>query len=377
MDKTNTVIVFSHLRWEFVWQRPQHILSRISKDRKLIFIEEPTEQEKVYSPAENITVVQPKTGPTNGKQLAKIAKFYAGNNNISETVFWFYSPMFVDVLDELQPGLVVFDVMDELSAFKGAPPELLAKEKKLFGFADVVFTGGKSLYESKRKHHNNVFCFPSSVEREHFETALSDLAVPVDLADVKKPIVGYYGVIDERIDLDLLGKAAEMLPGVSLVMIGPVVKISQEALPKSPNIFYPGGKQYKELPSYLKQFDIAMMPFALNESTKFISPTKTLEYMAAKKPIISSAINDVVSTFDKEVKIFKTPEEFVQLVNYFLSEPAADKQKREKAQYEFIEATSWDKTVEKMVEIIDEEYLKKGSQKLVQTIDGGHAFAVL
>ncbi len=377
MDKTNTVIVFSHLRWEFVWQRPQHILSRIAKNKKLIFIEEPTAEEKVYSPAENITVVQPQTGPTNGKELAKIAKHYAGDTKIGETVFWFYSPMFVDVLDELQPGLVVFDVMDELSAFKGAPPELLAKEKKLFGFADIVFTGGKSLYESKRKHHNNVFCFPSSVEREHFETALSDLPAPTDLVDVKKPIVGYYGVIDERIDLDLLGKAADMLPDVSLVMIGPVVKIHQEALPKNPNIFYPGGKQYKELPAYLKQFDIAMMPFALNESTKFISPTKTLEYMAAKKPIISSPINDVVSTFDKEVKIFKTPEQFVQLVNYFLNEPAFDKQTREKAQSEFIEATSWDKTVQKMVEIIDEEYLKKDSQKLVETIDGGHAFAVL
>lgn len=357
--KLPDIIVFSHLRWEFVKQRPQHIMERLAKKSRVLFVEEPIAfEESNYGTAnlieinDNLMVIQPRTEWDNFRDLKKVVETYSHLTSHNPIV-WFYSAAFYPILQYLDYSLVVFDCMDELAAFKGAPKALLAMEKKLLSAADVVFTGGKSLYESKRVHNQNTHCFPSSVDKLHFQKAFArKTEIPADIARITKPIVGFYGVIDERMDLPLLAKVAKLNPTVSFVMIGPVVKISESDLPRANNIHYLGNKSYDVLPNYLKAFNIAMMPFALNESTRFISPTKTLEFMAAHKPIISTPIYDVRRDYSREVEIVHTAQEFSQAIAQYLHETVAQRKQRITLQKAVIERTSWNTTAARMQQLM-------------------------
>lgn len=350
------MIVFCHLRWQFVYQRPQHLISRLAKNYKVLFVEEPIG----FSPEEENTailtevtaqlqVLQPKVKSI--EDIANVLPKYV--SNLKVPIGWFYSAAFSVLLKEKNFETVIYDCMDELSLFKGAPQELIDQEKFLISNADIVFTGGKSLYESKKEMHQNAFCFPSSVDEAHFAQALNGIEIPADIASIKAPIVGYYGVIDERIDLELLRETAAKSPEVSFVMIGPLAKIGESDLPKAKNIHYLGMKSYEELPAYLKAFDIAMMPFALNDSTKFISPTKTLEYMAAGKPIISTRIKDVVRDYSHCITLIENADQFCKAI-----ENATMKTEKNLLTYqEILVNTSWDATAEKMSAIIKKEAL--------------------
>jgi len=352
------IIVFSHLRWDFVFQRPQHIIGRLAQTKKVLFVEEPVQGAKetvLYFPSKNIAVLQPNIVWDNlAMELAPLVEEAASELEFKNPILWFYSAGFAGVIPYMHNySLIVYDCMDELSAFKGANADMHTKEQMLLSHADIVFTGGKSLYESKKQIHQNVFCFPSSVEREHFEPALNkEFKVPKDIAGIPRPIVGFYGVLDERLDTELLKQLSEARPEYSFVLIGPVVKISKEDLPQAPNIYYLGEKKYKDLPAYLQEFDIAFMPFALNASTKFISPTKTLEFMAAGKPIVSTAIYDVARDYEREVFVAKTMDEFAEGLDYFVSEPAVAMHGRFELQQEVLRKTSWNKTVKEMRKII-------------------------
>lgn len=359
------IVVFSHLRWNSVTQRPQHVLKRLSTHHPIVFVEEPIDHEvkdkgtalSIEQVEENITVLQPRISWDDMTQeLAPILEDYFVETGISDPILWFYSPMFIDIADTLSYSKIVYDCMDELSAFLGAPQSLLAKEEKLLQLCDVVFTGGKSLYESKRQRHSNVHCFPSSVDEKHFKKVfMSSTPVPSDISTIKPPVVGFYGVVDERLDLSLIEQIAIKRPEVSFVIIGPVVKINPASLPVQKNIHYLGKKDYAELPSYLKAFDIAMMPFALNDATRFISPTKTLEFMAAKKPIISTAIYDVVRDYSHVVSIVSTVEAFSQAITAYLEETKSQCSKREQHQEAVIAQTSWDRTAAAMQNLISVE----------------------
>ena len=319
-----TLIVFCHLRWDFVFQRPQHLMTRLAEHYRILFVEEPVYDEgkahlKKTAVAPNITVCQPHTGIQapgfHDDQIPTLQTLLADLVPEGERpVVWFYTPMALPLLQGFDPALVIYDCMDELAAFKNAPKQLLQRENALLNIADLCFTGGPSLYESKRERHANAHCFSSSVDAKHFQKALDRDDSHPDQAHVARPRLGFYGVIDERFDTELLEKAAEMRPDWSFVMVGPVVKISEEDLPKRPNIHYLGGKTYAELPAYLSGWDVALMPFAMNESTQFISPTKTPEYLAGGKPVVSTPIKDVVRHYGKldGVRIAATAEEFVE-----------------------------------------------------------------
>jgi glycosyltransferase involved in cell wall biosynthesis len=358
------IVVFSHLRWEFVFQRPQHLITRISKNHKILFVEEPIGPNdssaiaKLIKISENVTILQPQIHIENMiNELPAIVLKYIDELGLNKNnlVLWFYSAAFVDMSTQIPHKAIVYDCMDELSLFRGAPQNLINQEKILLSVANIVFTGGKSLYEAKAPQNPNVHCFPSSVDIDHFEKALTDTnGTPEDIA-LPHPIVGFYGVIDERIDLELLDKLAEKMPDISFVMIGPVVKIPYNDLPKHGNIYYLGAKKYDELPTYLKKFDIAFMPFAMNESTKFISPTKTLEFMAAYKPIVSAPITDVVRDFSETVFIAKDAEEFEAGINQYLNETEEEKNKRIEKFKNILNNTSWDKTAEEMQKIISSQ----------------------
>lgn len=347
------MIVFCHLRWDFVYQRPQHLISRMSQNLKVLLIEEPI----AYDPGEensanlnvihdNLHVLQPKVKDI--ESIITIIPQYIKNSD--PLLGWFYSASFTPLLDLFEFETIVYDCMDELTLFKGAPEHLLAQEKYLMANADIVFTGGKSLYESKKQHHSNVYCFPSSVDQKHFAQALNGVAIPQDISHLREPVVGYFGVIDERIDLQLLHETARKMPNVSFVMIGPLAKIDQSDLPQEDNIHYLGMRAYNELPNYLKGFDIAMMPFAINDATKYISPTKTLEYMAAGKPIISTKITDVVRDYSICVNLIETADEFCEAITYLFEK--SDQLSLQLEYYDILQNTSWDVTAAKMQSII-------------------------
>ncbi|MDQ3477625.1 MAG: glycosyltransferase [Pseudomonadota bacterium] len=269
-------------------------------------------------------------------------------------IAWYYTPMMLPFSRSLDAGVVVFDAMDELSKFRGAPPQLLALEQELIDRADLVFTGGSSLFEAKKDRHPSAHLFPSSVDRGHFQQARKALPEPADQAGIAHPRLGFYGVIDERFDVELLDDMAAMRPDWSFVMVGPVVKIADEDLPRRPNIHYLGGKKYGELPAYLAGWDVALMPFAMNESTQFISPTKTPEYLAGGKPVVSTPVKDVVRHYGhlEGVAIATGAEEFVAQCERMLELPRNGEWLAEADL--LLSATSWSTTQARMSALVAE-----------------------
>ena len=319
-----TLICLSHLRWNFVYQRPQHLMERFAREFRVVFFEEPVPTDApqpwldVQVAAGGIEVAVPRIPRSiQGPDIEAVQRFlfdgFVAGEAIEEPVLWYYTPMSLAFTDHVDASLVVYDCMDELSAFRGAPPELVERERRLVARADLVFTGGVSLYEAKRHLHRNVHAFPSSVDVPHFASARGDVAEPEDQAGIPHPRLGFYGVIDERLDIELVAEVADLRPEWQIVLVGPVVKIDPADLPRRANIHYLGPKLYEELPSYLAGWDVALMPFARNESTRFISPTKTPEYLAAGRPVVSTPITDVVRGYGDTglVRIAETPDAFV------------------------------------------------------------------
>jgi len=273
--------------------------------------------------------------------------------NVHRYVLWYYTPMALGFSRHLQPLLTVYDCMDELSAFQAAPPALRERERELFARTDLVFTGGRSLYEAKHSQHPRVHCFPSSVDVTHFGRARAPLDDPPDQAAIPHPRLGFSGVIDERMDLDLVAGVADARPDWHLVMVGPTAKIEPATLPRRPNIHYLGAKSYQELPAYLSGWNAALMPFAHNESTRFISPTKTPEYLAAGKPVVSTSIRDVVRPYAEFqlVRIADTLCAFIAAAEQAMREDVVARQRRADR---FLAQTSWDRTWEGMARLLDE-----------------------
>ena len=359
-------IVFSHLRWDFVYQRPQHLLSRCAREHRVFFWEEPVYEPGIeptvnISPREDGLVIAVPMLPNgipesanSDAQRALLASFLL-DHDIEEYIAWYYTPMAMNFTDEIAPSAVVYDCMDELSAFRGAPPGLTQAEAALFTAADLVFTGGQSLYESKRRRHPSVHLFPSSIDVDHFSKARTIKTDPAEQASIAYPRLGYCGVIDERLDLELLAGMADLRPEWQIVMIGPVVKISESDLPRRGNIHYLGPKAYAELPSYLAGWDVALLPFARNESTRFISPTKTPEYLAAGCPAISTPITDVVRPYGELglVSIGETADDFVRLAESWLAARSPeDEQARLRSVDAFLARSSWNRTWTAMKQLI-------------------------
>jgi len=361
------MICFSHLRWDFVFQRPQHLLSRFARSMRVIYWEEPvdigareTPFLKVRDAGEgviNIVPHLPAGMPEEVREgtLQRLLDAHIASHK-GRLITWYYTPMMLPFSRHLDADLVVFDAMDELSKFRFAPPKLLALEQELIDMSDIVFTGGSSLYEAKKDRHSNVHCFPSSVDRAHFTKARSRLFDPADQEDLPRPRFGFYGVIDERFDTALLDRIAEMRPDWSFVMVGPVVKIAPEDLPRRHNIHYLGPKTYKELPAYLSGWDVALMPFAMNESTEFISPTKTPEYLAGGRPVVSTPVKDVVRHYGhlQGVKIAADAESFVAACDQAL-ELSRNSEGGWLAEADLMLAsTSWEVTFARMSGLVEE-----------------------
>ena len=360
--ETPDLICLSHLRWNFVFQRPQHLLTRCASESRVFYVEEPffdaaARPELHLERSGNVTVVVPHLPPgdsdaENCATLRRLMDNLLLRQQITEYVLWYYTPMALGFTDHLTPQAIVYDCMDELSAFAHAPALLKIREAELLRRADLVFTGGQSLYEAKRDAHPNVRAFPSSVDVAHFARARRMVSDPADQADIPRPRLGFFGVIDERLDVELLRAVGAARPDWHFVMLGPVVKIDPTLLPAAENIHYLGSKKYDELPNYIAGWDVTLLPFARNEATRFISPTKTPEYMAAGKPVVSTSIRDVVRPYGQQglVRIADTVDDFIAACEAAMAE---DPVSRVRAHDAFLRQTSWDGTWAQMRNLVN------------------------
>jgi UDP-galactopyranose mutase len=357
------LICFSHLRWDFVFQRPQHLLTRCAKERRVYFVEEPiygngSMHLHVSERDSGVHVVVPhlpeglQSEVATTAVLREMVRQMLREQDIEEYVFWYYTPMALPFTNHFSPLVSVYDCMDQLSAFKGADSNLPFMEKELFKKVDLVFTGGQTLYEAKRELHHAVHAFPSSIDIKHFGQARDQPNEPVDQVDIPHPRLGFFGVIDERFDIELLQRVAAQRPEWQFIMIGPVVKIHPGMLPRAANIHYLGAKSYADLPQYLAHWDVALLLFARNESTRFISPTKTPEYLAAGKPVISTSIRDVVRPYGELelVEIADAPDQFIAAAEKLLN--GTDKTEWLKRVDEYLSGMSWNQTWSQMSELI-------------------------
>ena len=345
------ILCLSHLPWDYVYQRPNHLMARAARGHRVFFVQEPYRGKKLQLDVEAIdglTVVRPgvplnATPAAADEMVRRELDCFLEANDIRDPWLWYYTPMALRWTSNVRAAAVVYDCMDELSSFKFAPAELRDLERDLMQRADVVFTGGRSLYDAKRDRHPSTYLFPSSVDGAHFGQARAEIVEPADQAPIGRPRIGYYGVIDERIDLELLAAVAERRPDWNLVMVGPLAKIAEDELPRNDNIHWLGLKPYDELPAYLAGWDVAIMPFALNESTRYISPTKTPEYLAGGRPVVSTPISDVVRPYGEQslVHIAADADTFVAAIEEALQCDRADLLRRADA---FLAAQSWDAT---------------------------------
>lgn len=365
-------IVFSHLRWDFVYQRPQHLLSRLAKHYPVLFVEEPFRGEgpprfECSSPAPNVKVLRPYTPVEapgfHDDQLSVLKPLlvdYLRTNLVDDYVVWFYTPMALPLLAQLHPRAVVYDCMDELSCFKDAPKQMRQREAALLKSVQLVLTGGPSLYEAKRDLHPNVLCLPSAVDADHYSPAraFTDQDAMAGAEQLQggtgRPRLGFFGVIDERLDIGLLTALADADPDWQIIMVGPVVKIDPAQLPRRPNIHWLGKQPYELLPQLIAGWDLCLMPFELNASTRFISPTKTLEYMAAEKPVVSTPIHDVVAMYGDTVAVAETPEAFIDACRRLLAENEVQRANRLSAMQATVTRHSWDKAAEAVHQALEE-----------------------
>ncbi|MFM8319376.1 MAG: UDP-galactopyranose mutase [Chloroflexota bacterium] len=363
------LVCFSHLRWRFVFQRPQHLLARAARTRRVLYIEEPQIDEgpariETYRDDSGVLIAAPylpkslSSEAGRAEHIRLIDDLLAGQaidgRSGADFIAWYYTPMAYDFTRHLRPRLRVYDVMDDLSSFASPPPKLQALESELLQQADLVFTGGRSLYEARRALRPDVHLFPSSIDADHFAAARTAASEPPDQASIPHPRLGFFGVIDERIDLGLLARLAEENPDWQIVMIGPLAKVSPRRLPRRPNLHYLGKKDYRDLPAYLAGWDVALMPFALNQATRYISPTKTLEYLAGGKPVVSTPVADVVTPYGEQglVLIGDGAPEFTRQVRAALElngQQAAWLQAVDR----YLAQVSWDVTWDQMDRLIE------------------------
>jgi glycosyltransferase involved in cell wall biosynthesis len=368
------LVCFAHLHWDFVWQRPQHLLSRFAQHGRVFYVEdafyhnddliEPHIETKERQNGVKVVVVHLPQRLRHDENASDQAQFevlsqFFHEQGLTQYVFWYYTPMALGKSRQFHPVLTVYDCMDELANFSFAHAELKNREQELFQKADLVFTGGHTLYEAKREQHSDAHPFPSSIDKDHFGQARGPLAEPADQAAIPHPRVGFFGVVDERLDIDLLRELSQNHPEWQFVIIGPVVKIDPAILPRTSNVHYLGGKNYMELPSYLKGWEVATLLFADNESTKFISPTKTPEYLAAGNPVVSTPIRDVVRPYGELnlVQIADNAADFGAAIARALTQ-RDDADWRQRTD-DYLATISWDQTWQSMVDLMQQRLAAK------------------
>lgn len=367
------LIAFSHLRWNFVYQRPQHLLSRLAKHYPVLYIEEPLHDPgpariESLSPAPGVEVLRPRLpagtagGGFDSGQMAVLRPLIAEAlrvRRIDDCIAWFYTPAALPLLAGLRPRAVIYDCIDEPYDAEHSP-RLHQLEQQLLGGTQLVLAGGPSLFEARRAVHPNVICVPSAVDAQHYSPQIATSKIELMLraeqiqGRIPGPRLGFFGVIDERLDTALLARLADAEPDWQLVMVGPLERIDPSTLPQRRNIHWLGPQPYQLLPQLVADWDVCLLPFALNDATRFISPTKTLEYMAAEKPVVSTPVHDVVAMYGDVVRIGRDALEFIEACRWALSETAYKRAERVGEMLATVSRFSWDHTAQVVHEAIED-----------------------
>lgn len=381
--QTFDLVVASHLRWSFVWQRPQQLLSRLAKHHRILFVEEPvfaSEGDALLSAVleevmPGITTLTPQLcalacGDTPlwlwpcRDEITRQVRAALKQLDFRSRALWLYTPTPDFMVEAVTPDMLVYDVMDELANFKFAPAQLKANETRLLGQSAVVFTGGASMFDSKKHLNPNTHLFASGVDGKHYAAACDPATTtPEWMNGIPGPRAAYIGVIDERLDYELIAKMAQAHPGIQFLMCGPVAKVDPAHLPQAPNLHYPGQQQYADLPRILKGADICLMPFAMNEATKFISPTKTLEYMATHRPIISTPVADVARFYSDIVYLADDHDGFIAQIGAALQESAEDRARKRQREDKILAEQAWDAIADNMETLMLREWNKTNAGK--------------
>ena len=354
-----TLLVLSHLRYDFVFQRPQQLMCRLARRHRIVFVEEPVRTDgpprlRIWQPTTNVQVLEPQTPLAapgfHDAQLPMLRELLEPEfAKLDAPVLWFYTPMALPLVADVRASRVVYDCMDDLAAFRFAPLQLQQREAALLRRADHVFTGGRSLYRARRDRHADVWCFPSCVDAAHFAPR-EEWTDPWPA--IGHPRIGYYGVIDERIDYALLERLAAERPDWQWFMVGPVVKVDPATMPRRDNLHWVGQQAFESLPRIAASWDLCMMPFALNEATRHISPTKTLEYMAAGKPVVSTPVRDVAEPYGHLVRVADAAAPFIEACEAALAEAPGQRERRAREMRELATDLCWDDTVAAMESIV-------------------------
>jgi glycosyltransferase involved in cell wall biosynthesis len=372
------LVVASHLRWSFVWQRPQQLLSRLARHHRILFVEEPvhaptgttTLRPTLSEVLPNVVTLIPQVDATQCPDtplwlwpcrdvITRQVQDSLRALEFGPRALWLYTPTPDFMVEAVSPDMLVYDVMDELANFKFAPPQLKENERRLLSRSAVVFTGGASLYDAKKHLNPNTHLFASGVDSAHYATACDPTTtVPDWMEAIPTPRATYIGVIDERLDYEIVAAIAQAHPDVQFVMCGPIVKVDPAHLPQAPNLHYPGQQAYADLPRILKGSDLCLMPFARNEATRFISPTKTLEYMATHRPIVSTPIRDVERFYSDIVFLADDAEAFIARIDEALNEPASERARKHRREEKILAEQAWDAIAENMESLMQHEWAK-------------------
>jgi glycosyltransferase involved in cell wall biosynthesis len=381
MNTNNTIdlVCFSYLRWDFMYQRPQHLMTRFAKIFRVIYVEPAITAPdnspfEINHPSQNIITVTPHLPAGLSEEAAlllqqeRLSRIF-NDLNIQRYLFWFYTPEVLPFTQSYSPLLKVYDCVTEFSAGKSAPEQARQQEEQLLQQVDFVFTAGHSLFESKRINNQNTYCFAGSVDIDHFYSARYYTPDPEDQAHISHPRFGFAGIIDDRIDFQLLSAIALRKPDWNFVMLGPVIGISESDLPNLPNIHFIGRKGYEELVTYISGWDVAMLPFAHNDATRYMNPLQTPEFLAAGKPVIAAPVNDIIRTYGHRglVQIAGTAEEFVRVGEIHLS--TRDKTEWQEAVIDFLSLNSWDKTWQRMIDVMSPVLQASIRQDVVEPSD--------
>jgi glycosyltransferase involved in cell wall biosynthesis len=370
-DQPLTLLCLSHLNWNHVWQRPQQLMTRFTQHYRVIYVDPPeisanadTVQLQEISGEQGVRVLHPVFPKQHvesmadywrlWKELLPVVLDLAGQ----QVVMWVFSPYADQLVAQAKPQikLAVYDCMDDLASFKDGSDEMREREAHLLSLANLVFTGGHSMYQARKDRHPHVHCFPSGVDVEHYRRVYDpSTTIPESVASIPHPQLGYFGVLDERINWDLIAQVAERRPDWHWVLVGPTAKVDPAELPVAPNIHYLGQQQYRDLPAFLKSFDVATMPFALNEATRFISPTKTLEYLAGGKWVIGSSVPDVVAFYSEIVAIADGVDAWIAGLEQIFQASPEDLLKRMERARPVLEQSTWDNIAGRMSALIDEQ----------------------
>lgn len=368
-------VVISQVPWDYLWQRNHHTMARISRRARVLYatpIPTITAAKEGKDAClleggmhgENLMHYRPVVlwGESKLDSVRKLNRLFlknsliwhAGRNGMGgcRRVLWFYFPTYESLVGRLEEDLVVYDIQDEYSAFSWYPRDTARRERDLLSKCDLVFTGTLQLRKRKEEYNRRIHFVQCGVESEHFSSAREvETALPQDVAALPRPVLGYFGLVDTRIDIAMLEEVASKRPGWTILLIGPAhIETSK------PNIRMIGTRDYKELPRYLRGFDICLIPFVLNENTRNLNPTKLLEYFAAGKPVITAPIPDVVELYPDLVEFASTAEEFIGAAERLLSGEGEEKRNRR-----IKEATenSWDAMVERMLSHIENTFKEK------------------